>query len=207
MLAATRARENGGSPAGARQRDRRSRRRFPAGDVLYKDAFAMMPFGNNSRDDADRRTAEGRARAAICDPDPAGPDEAGRARPVRRLHLRGRHVEAEGSRVSGMRLNGKPVPRPAAIGSPLNNYLASGGDSFTAFTQGTDVVDRESSISTRCVAWIAPGRTPPQAGPCPLRCPSGTAARRSCAACGECRPSPSRCSRSQRLDADPAGAG
>ena len=60
-----------------------------------------------------------------------------------------------------MRLNGKPLTaRPTAIASPLNNYLASGGDSLTAFTKGTDLTDKDVIDLDALVAWIAPGRTP-----------------------------------------------
>jgi len=43
----------------------------------------------------------------------------------------------------------------------LNNYLASGGDGISAFTQGTDVTDRGIIDLDALVAWIARGQTPP----------------------------------------------
>jgi 5'-nucleotidase len=68
----------------------------------------------------------------------------------------------EGSRVSGMRLNGKRVALDGRYRVAVNNYLASGGDGISAFTKGTDVTDMGIIDLDALVAWIAPGRTPPR---------------------------------------------
>jgi hypothetical protein len=44
----------------------------------------------------------------------------------------------------------------------LSNYLASGGDSLTSLTAGTDVVDQGIIDLDALIAWIEPGRAPPQ---------------------------------------------
>jgi 5'-nucleotidase len=67
-----------------------------------------------------------------------------------------------GSRVVDMRLNGKSVAPAAKYRVVVNNYLASGGDSLTAFTAGTDITDTGIIDLDALVGWIAPGRTPPQ---------------------------------------------
>ena len=95
------------------------------------------------------------------------PIETGRTRPAALAPSDGftyavDMAKPEGSRVSDMRLNGKPSIRQAATGSSLNNYLASGGDGLSAFTQGTDITDKGIIDLDALVAWIAPGRTPPK---------------------------------------------
>jgi 5'-nucleotidase len=67
----------------------------------------------------------------------------------------------EGSRVIDMRLNGKRIDPGRRYRVALNNYLASGGDSLSAFTAGTDIADQGIIDLDALVAWIAPGRTPP----------------------------------------------
>jgi 5'-nucleotidase len=67
-----------------------------------------------------------------------------------------------GGRVVDMHLNGKPVDPARKYRVVVNNYLASGGDSLSAFTGGTDVTDKDIIDLDALVAWIAPGRTPPQ---------------------------------------------
>jgi 5'-nucleotidase len=66
-----------------------------------------------------------------------------------------------GDRVSDVRLNGKPIEPAARYRIVVNNYLASGGDSLTGFTAGTDLSDAGIVDLDAFIAWIAPGRTPP----------------------------------------------
>jgi 5'-nucleotidase len=67
-----------------------------------------------------------------------------------------------GSRVSDIRFNGKILGMAAKYRVVVNNYLASGGDGISAFTGGTDITDKGIIDLDALVAWIAPGRTPPQ---------------------------------------------
>ena len=67
----------------------------------------------------------------------------------------------EGSRIVDMRLNGKLIDPAARYRVVLNNYLASGGDSLSSFTAGTDIIDKGIIDLDGLVAWIAPGRSPP----------------------------------------------
>jgi 5'-nucleotidase len=70
-------------------------------------------------------------------------------------------TKPEGSRVVEMRLNGKPIDPASNYRVALNNYLASGGDSLSAFTAGTRITDKGIIDLDALVDWIAPGRTPP----------------------------------------------
>lgn len=164
MLAATRAPESGGAEI-ALVNATGVRVALPAGDVLYKDAFAMMPFGNNLL----VMTLTGEQLKAAIEQQYAIPIKAGRSKPAAVAPSNGftyavDMTKPEGSRVFGMQLNGKPLAPEARYRVVLNNYLASGGDGLTAFTQGTDIVDKGVIDLDALVAWIAPGRTPPKPG-------------------------------------------
>ena len=163
-LAATRAVENGGAQV-AFVNATGVRIALPAGDILYKDAFAMMPFGNNLV----VMTLTGEQLKAALEQQYATPIKTGRTRPAALAPSEGftyavDMAKPEGNRVSDMRLHGKPVTASGRYRVALNNYLASGGDSLTAFTKGTELTDKGVVDLDALVAWIAPGRTPPKTG-------------------------------------------
>ncbi|HKP33334.1 MAG TPA: 5'-nucleotidase C-terminal domain-containing protein, partial [Sphingomicrobium sp.] len=161
MLAATRSRENGGAQL-ALVNATGVRVDLPGGDVRYDAAFAMMPFGNNLV----VMTLTGAQLKAALEQQYAIPIRAGFTTPAALAPSAGfTYVvdmrKPEGSRVVDMRLNGKRITPDGRYRVALNNYLASGGDSLTAFTAGTDVTDQGIIDLDALVAWIAPGRTPP----------------------------------------------
>ena len=163
-LAATKAVENGGAQL-ALVNATGVRVPLPAGDVLYKDAFSMMPFGNNLV----VMTLTGTQLKAALEQQYATPLRAGKTRPAALAPSEGFTYtvdvsKPEGSRVSDMRLSGKPVSPNGRYRVALNNYLASGGDGLSAFTQGVDVTDKGIIDLDALIAWIAPGRTPPKPG-------------------------------------------
>jgi len=164
MLAATKAPESGGAQL-ALVNATGVRIALPAGEVLYKDAFSMMPFGNNLV----VMTLTGEQLKAAIEQQYAIPIKAGRTNPAALAPSEGFTYSVdmskpEGNRVSEMRLNGKPMTSAGRYRVALNNYLASGGDSLTAFTQGTDITDQGIVDLDALVAWIEPGRTPPRTG-------------------------------------------
>ena len=164
MLEATRSTENGGAQV-ALVNATGVRVTLPGGEVRYKDAFAMMPFGNNL---VVMTLTGGQLKTAI-EQQYAIPIKAGRTRPSALAPSEGFTYavdmsKPEGSRVTDMRLNGKPVTATGHYRVVLNNYLASGGDGLTVFTQGTDLTDKSIIDLDALVAWIAPGRTPPKPG-------------------------------------------
>jgi 5'-nucleotidase len=136
---------------------------LPGGDVKYKDAFAMMPFGNNLV----VMTLTGAQLKAALEQQYAIPPRPKATRPAVLAPSAGFTYavdmkKAEGSRVSDMRLNGTPIDPNGRYRVVLNNYLASGGDGISAFTAGTDVTDRGIIDLDALVAWIAKGQTPPK---------------------------------------------
>lgn len=162
LLAATRKPENGSAQL-ALVNATGVRISLPAGDVLYKDAFSMMPFGNNLV----VMTLTGEQLKAALEQQYAIPIKAGRTRPAALAPSEGFTYavdmsKPEGNRVSDIRLKGKPIAPGGRYRVALNNYLASGGDSLTAFTKGTDLTDNGIVDLDALVSWIAPGRTPPK---------------------------------------------
>jgi 5'-nucleotidase len=161
MLAATKAPGNGGAQL-ALVNASGVRVDLPGGDVRYDAAFAMMPFGNNLV----VMTLSGAQLKAVLEQQylgalpPAGQRPHSLATSAGFTYALDMSQPPE-SRVSDIRLEGKPIKTDAAYRVVVNNYLASGGDSLTRFTAGTDVTDKGIIDLDALVAWIAPGRTPP----------------------------------------------
>ncbi len=161
MLAATRAPENGGAQL-ALVNGTGVRVDLPGGDIRFDAAFAMMPFGNNLV----VMTLTGAQLKAAIEQQYAIPIRAGFKLPTALAPSEGFTFTVDMSkpadnRVVDMRLNGNAIDPAAPYRVALNNYLASGGDSLSAFTVGTDVTDKGIIDLDALVAWIAPGRDPP----------------------------------------------
>lgn len=131
------------------------------GEIRYADAFEMMPFGNNlvvmTLTGAQIRAALEQQYSIIA---------AGRKNPAALATSAGFTYAVDlsrpvGSRISDIRLNGKPIDPARGYRVAVNNYLASGGDGLTAFTAGTDLTDKGIIDLDALVAWIAAGQTPP----------------------------------------------
>lgn len=137
---------------------------LPGGNVRYRDAFAMMPFGNNlvvmSLTGAELKTVleqqygnemrQAAKRPAALAPSAGFAYAYDMSRP-------------SGDRIVAMRLNGKAIDPVKNYRIVVNNYLASGGDGLSGFTKGRDIVDANIVDIDALIAWIADGRTPPKA--------------------------------------------
>lgn len=164
MLAATRAKGKGGAEI-ALVNATGVRVDLPGGAVRYKDAFAMMPFQNNLvvlsltgaeikeaiEQQFDRPIREGFTNPSMLAPSQGFAYRYDFKRPV-------------GSRVVAMSLDGRPIDPARVYRVVVNNYLASGGDGLKAFTKGRNVADPGIIDVDALIAWIAPGRAPPQTG-------------------------------------------
>ena len=169
MLAATRDAADGGAQL-ALVNATGVRVDLPAGDVRYKDAFAMMPFGNNLV----VMTLTGEQLKTVLEQQFGVAVRAGFNRPAVLAPSQGFTYAVDmkrpkGSRILEMRLNGKPVRPGSKYRVVVNNYLASGGDSISGFTKGTDITDPGIIDIDAMLAWIADGRTPPKPGRVTLR--------------------------------------
>jgi 5'-nucleotidase len=161
MLAATRAPDNGGAQL-ALVNATGVRVALPAGDIRYDQAFSMMPFGNNLV----VMTLTGAQLEGVLEQQYRNDLKQPGSRPKALATSAGftyalDMAKPAGDRVSDVRLNGKPIEPAARYRIVVNNYLASGGDSLTGFTAGTDLSDAGIVDLDAFIAWIAPGRTPP----------------------------------------------
>ena len=162
MLAATRAPEQGGAQV-ALLNATGVRVDLPGGDVRYDQAFAMMPFGNNLV----VMTLTGAQIKEALEQEYKGSIRPGLTRPSAMVPSAGVTYAVDmskpaGGRVSDIRFNGTALDTAGKYRVVVNNYLASGGDGISAFTEGTDITDKGIIDLDALVAWIAPGRTPPQ---------------------------------------------
>ena len=135
---------------------------LPGGDVRYKDAFTMMPFGNNLV----VMSLTGAQLKAVLEQQYGVPPRPKKELPAALAPSAGFTYAVDvnrpaGGRVSDMRLNGKPIDPAIRYRVVVNNYMASGGDGLTGFTAGTDVTDTGIIDLDALVAWIAKGQTPP----------------------------------------------
>jgi len=135
---------------------------LPAGDVKYKDAFAMMPFGNYLV----VMTLTGAQLKTVLEQQYAIPLRPKATRPAVLASSAGFTYAVDirrpaNERVSDMRLNGKAVTPEGRYRVVVNNYLASGGDGLSGFTAGTELKDSGIIDLDALVAWIAKGQTPP----------------------------------------------
>jgi len=161
MLAATKAPEKGGAQL-ALVNVTGVRVAIPAGNVRYADAFSTMPFGNNLV----VMTLSGAQVKNVIEQQFAGPNRAS-GRPAALGPSAGFRYTVDlkrpsGDRVVAMTLNGKAIVPAARYRVVVNNYLASGGDSLTGFTAGTDLTDKGIIDLDALVDWIAKGQTPPK---------------------------------------------
>nr|WP_294849344.1 bifunctional metallophosphatase/5'-nucleotidase [uncultured Sphingomonas sp.] len=137
---------------------------LPAGPLRYKEAFAMMPFGNNllvmSLSGAELKTVLEQQfaidiRNGFTKPSVLAPSEGFRytydlTRP-------------KGDRIVAMSLDGRPIDPARDYRIAVNNFVASGGDGLSGFTKGRSVVDANIVDLDALIAWIAEGRAPPKA--------------------------------------------
>ncbi|HEX6740436.1 MAG TPA: bifunctional metallophosphatase/5'-nucleotidase [Sphingomicrobium sp.] len=135
---------------------------LPGGDVRYKDAFAMMPFGNNLV----VLTLTGAQLKAVLEQQYAIPLRPKATLPAVLAPSAGFTYAVDLSRpvnerVSGMTLGGRPIAPDGAYRVVVNNYLASGGDGLTGFTTAAKVTDTGIIDLDALVDWIAKGQAPP----------------------------------------------
>lgn len=134
----------------------------PDGSVSFGQIFAMQPFGNN----VVVKTLSGAQLLRLLEQQFAGPNSP--ADPTILLPSAGFTVHydlsrPEGQRVVGATLNGKPVEPTGRYRVTTNNFLASGGDGFTVFAEGTDTVDAGVDVDA-LEAYLKAGATAPKLG-------------------------------------------
>ena len=106
----------------------------PDGVVTYQDAFTVQPFSNILQ----TLTYTGAQIDQVLEQQWL-PGLTRILQPSSTLHYTQTLANPIGDRVSNITINGVPVDPAATYRVTVNNFLAAGGDSFTALTQGTDV--------------------------------------------------------------------
>jgi len=126
----------------------------PDGTVTYGDIFAVQPFGNNLV----VKTLTGAQVKALLEQQFG--EENGKPRVKSLLVPSAGFAFAydlgrpAGERVTSITLGGRPLDPAARYRVTVNNFLASGGDGFSVFTQGTDPFDAGLDLDA-LEAWLA----------------------------------------------------
>jgi 5'-nucleotidase len=110
----------------------------PNGTVTYADAYAAQPFGNSLV----TMTLTGAQLKAVLEQQwsMVRPERARMLQPSAGFSYQWDSRRPHGSRVDGMRLNGRAVNATDEVRVTVNSFLAEGGDGFRTLRQGRDRV-------------------------------------------------------------------
>lgn len=108
------------------------------GQVTYAEAFAVQPFSNSL---VTLTLTGAQLKAVLEQQATAGSDGTGRMLQISYSLTYNWSLSAPvGSKVSDIKINGVPVDPTASYRVTVNNFLAGGGDGFTAFLTSTDLL-------------------------------------------------------------------
>ena len=132
------------------------------GNVSYGQIFEMQPFGNGLV----VMTLTGAQIRAVLEQQFRDDNYPAGARPELLIPSDGLRFDYDLARPKGQRivritLQGQPLDPAANYRVTVNNFLASGGDGFSALTEGKDVVDAGPDLDA-LEAWLKPGRAVPK---------------------------------------------
>lgn len=130
----------------------------PDGVVTYGEAFTVQPFGNIMQ----VLTLTGAQLDAALEQQWQGQSSPRILQVSSTLRYRWSGAAPVGDRVTGLTVDGVPVDPAAPYRVAVNNFLAAGGDGFTAFADGTDLTGGEIDLDA-LLAYLAanPGLAPP----------------------------------------------
>jgi 5'-nucleotidase len=125
------------------------------GSVTYGQIFALEPFGNTLV----VRTLTGAQLKALLeqqfeDVDGKGALRASTLVPSANFHFAFDLSRPQGDRIVAMTLNGGPIAANGRYRVTVNNFLASGGDGYSALAEGTDPFDAGLDLDA-LEAWLA----------------------------------------------------
>ncbi len=106
------------------------------GSISYGDIYAVQPFGNTLV----TMTLTGTQLLALLEQQFDDEGFVQTFSPSQGFALAYDMSRPVGSRVVSVALDGQPIDTDASYRVTMNSFLAAGGDSFTVFTAGTDVV-------------------------------------------------------------------
>ncbi len=134
---------------------------YPAADgsVTFGDIYAVQPFNN----DLMTQSYTGAEIKAALEQgfDAEGPEQI--LAPSAGFTYTYDRSRPAGDRIVAMTLDGRPIDPASTYRVTVNNFLANGGDSFSAFTKGRDRVVGISDIAA-LENWLkaSPARLPPE---------------------------------------------
>jgi 5'-nucleotidase len=131
----------------------------PDGVVSYGEAFTVQPFGNVLQ----TLTLTGAQLEDVLEQQ-WQPDGARILQVSSTLRYSWSRAAPTGDKVSDVRIDGAPVEPGTSYRVTVNNFLAGGGDGFTALRAGTDVTGGPVDLDA-LLAYLAatPGLAPPPA--------------------------------------------
>jgi 5'-nucleotidase len=126
------------------------------GSITYGQIFALEPFGNTL---VVKSFTGAQLRALLEQQFGEGPDGRAILRdsiliPSANFRYSYDLSKLAGQRIVSIRLDGNPVDPARTYRVTVNNFLASGGDSYSVLTQGTDAVDAGLDLDA-LEAWLA----------------------------------------------------
>jgi 5'-nucleotidase len=129
----------------------------PDGVVTYGEAFTVQPFGNIMQ----TITLTGAQLEDVLEQQ-WQPDVTRVLQVSSTLRYTWSQSAPAGGKVSELRVDGVPVDPAAPYRVSVNSFLATGGDGFTGFTAGTDVVGGPVDLDA-LLAYLSanPGLAPP----------------------------------------------
>jgi 5'-nucleotidase len=165
QLAATRAKNHGGADISFINATgvRTSLVPDAGGNVTYGQVFAMQPFGNNLV----VKTMTGAQLKALLEQQFVDAD--GKAKlnsllvPSAGVSFTYALDRPKGDRIRSITLKGKPIDPASKYRVTTNNFLASGGDGFSVFTQGTETFDAGLDLDA-LEAYLATNPAAPAVG-------------------------------------------
>ena len=125
----------------------------PDGAITYGQIFAMQPFGNGLV----VKTLSGAQLKAVLEQ--GFREQNGKVEPRAVLipsegfTYRYDLSRGSGERIVAMRLHGRPIDPARRYRVTINNFLASGGDGYTRFAEGTDPFDAGLDLDA-LEAWL-----------------------------------------------------
>jgi len=116
------------------------------GSVTYGQIFAVQPFGNSL---VVKTMTGAQIRAVLEQQFNSGANTTASPRvllPSSGLTYSYSLSAAAGSRITGLSLNGTAIDPAASYRVTMNSFLATGGDNFTVFNQGTDTLGGDQDV-------------------------------------------------------------
>ncbi|HEU0309680.1 MAG TPA: bifunctional metallophosphatase/5'-nucleotidase [Sphingomicrobium sp.] len=143
------------------------------GEITFGQLFAMQPFGNNL---VVKTLTGARLKALLEQQFESGFNTLKRPsilQPSQGFFFAYDMSQPSGQRIVEMKLDGKPIETGANYRIAIVNFLSTGGDNFTIFKEGTDLIDPNIVDVEASEAYLKAGAKVPPLGRIEDRTPEG----------------------------------